>query len=549
MDQILEQVSRARRRLSWELFLNRLIRCWFAALVVAMVAIAVPKVAAFENLPTQWSLKCGLVAMVAGTIVAALWTWLRGRSELEAAAEIDERYGLKERVASSLSLSASDAETPAGQALLADAVRAVRRVDIDERFRIRLASRAWLPIVPALLAFMLATLVDNREAQSHVDPQTKITKEQQENVAKTLRKRIAERRKQAAKKGLKDAEGLFRELEKQTEKMAEAREADPKKTLIKLNDLAKQLEKRRQQLGGDQELRKQFAKMNNLNRGPADKMVDAMKKGDWKKAISELDKLKTKLESGKLAPEAKKELEKQLEQLKEKLQQASESRKQAMEEIKKRIEQEKKKGNLSRAGDLQQKLDKMQQQQQKMEQLNQLAQKMGECQQCMKEGDSQGAAESLGQMMKQMEQMQQAMEESEMLDMAMDQLQMAKDSMSCQQCNGEGCQACEGGGMGDQFSENPGNGMGAGRGFGPRPDEKNATNFRNSRVRQKPGKGSAVVVGEAEGPNRRGLVIESVKEQMAVEGGQPADPLVVEKLPKPHREHAEEYFNRLRDGE
>lgn len=58
-----------------------------------------------------------------------------------------------------------------------------------------------------------------------------------------------------------------------------------------------------------------------------------------------------------------------------------------------------------------------------------------------------------------------------------------------------------------------------------------------------------MVVGEADGPNRRGRVIESIKEQMAVEGGQPADPLVVERLPKSHREHAEEYFNRLREGE
>jgi hypothetical protein len=40
---------------------------------------------------------------------------------------------------------------------------------------------------------------------------------------KELRKRLAEQRKKAkSKKGLKEAEGLFRELEKQTEKMAEA---------------------------------------------------------------------------------------------------------------------------------------------------------------------------------------------------------------------------------------------------------------------------------------------------------------------------------------
>lgn len=545
MDQILEQVKRARRRLGWELFLNRLVRCWFVGFILSLVAIAAPKLFTIENLPAHWSLMSGLVGLGGGLLVAGIWTLLRGRSELDAAVEIDSRYGLRERVASSLSLSTEDAETPAGQALLADALRAVRRIDVDERFRIRLHERAWLPLVPALLAFLLATLVDNRQAQSSIDPRSKATQEQQENAAKELRKRMEERRKQAAKKGLKDAEGLFRELEKQTEKMAEATKGDHKKALVKLNDLAKQLAERRQQLGGEQEMRKQFEKMNNLDRGPADKMVEAMKKGQWQKAIKELDKLKKQMEAGDLDPEAKKSLEKQLKQLKENIQEAAEARKQAMEDLKKQIEKEKQQGNLSRAGQMQQKLDKMQQQQQKMDQLNQLAQKLGECQQCMKEGDSQGAAESLGQMMQQMEQLQQAMEEGEMLEMAMDQLQMAKDSMSCQQCQGMGCSSCQS----NRFSEKPGNGMGAGRGFGPRPDEENATNFRDSRVRQNPGRGAAVVVGEADGPNRRGQVIEAIKQQMTAEGSEPADPVVVEQLPKSYREHAEEFFNSLREGQ
>ena len=89
--------------------------------------------------------------------------------------------------------------------------------------------------------------------------------------------------------------------------------------------------------------------------------------------------------------------------------------------------------------------------------------------------------------------------------------------------------------------------MGAGRGIGPRPDEKNDVDFRDSRVRQKPGRGSAVVVGEADGPNIRGQVVEAIKEQMTAEGSGPADPIVVEQLPKSHREQAEEYFNLFRE--
>ncbi len=550
MDQIREQVRRARRRLSLELFLNRLLRCWFFALVAAVVAIATPKLWAIENLPDNWSLLCALGGLAMGLLVAMVWTWLRGRSELEAAVEIDRRYGLKERVASSLSLTPDAAKTPAGQALLSDALRAVGRVDLDERFKIRFHSRAWLPVVPALLAFALAMFVDNRVAQSTVDPNKppSLTKEQHANATKKLRERLAKRREDAAKKGLKDAEGLFRELEKQTEKLSQAKDASRKQSLVKINDLAKQLEKRRQQLGGEQQLRKQFEKLNNMSKGPAKKLVDAMKKGDWKGAQQQLEQLKKQLEGGELDKEAKQQLQKQLKQVQEKMAEAKEARQQAMEDLKKQIEQQKQQGNLSKAGELQSKLDQMQQQQSQANKLNQLAQKMDELQKSMKAGDAAGAAAALDNMMKQMEQLEQQMAEGEMLDMAMDQLQMAKDALGCQTCQGDGCQACQGAGQGsDRWSKKGGNGMGAGRGFGPRPDEKNDVGFRDSRVRQKPGKGAAVVVGEADGPNIRGQVAEAVKEQMATDASTPADPLVLEQLPKSRREHAEEYFRSFQE--
>ncbi|MCG8451093.1 MAG: hypothetical protein MI725_16110 [Pirellulales bacterium] len=546
MQQLIVQVQRARRKLRLQLFLNRLLRCWFAALVVAAVAIAAPKLVVVEHLPVDWTLKCSVAALVSGFLVAGIWTLIRSRSELDAAVEIDRRYGLKERVASSLSLSPQEAESPAGQALLNDAVRAVQRVDVDQQFRIRLDSRPWLPLVPALAVFLIATLAENREAQSSVDPDSqKITQAQHENATKALRERLKKLRKKAAgKKGLNDAEGLFRELEKQAENLSQTRTPDRKKSLVKLNDLAKQLEKRREQLSSKQDLRKQLERMKDINRGPADKMVKAMKQGDWKKAIEELDKLKQQMAAGKLDEQAKKELQEQLKQLQEKMANAAEARQKAMEELSKQIEQQKQQGDLARAGELQQRLDQMQQQQINLDKLNELAQMMGQCQQCMQQGNAEGAVAALGQMMQQMEQLQQDMAEGEMLEAALDQLQMAKDAMRCAQCQGQGCGACGG----DKFNEKARMGMGAGRGFGPRPDEKNDVRFRDSRVRQDPRGGSAVVVGEADGLNVRGQVAESIKEQMISVGSDPADPLTVEQLPKSRREHAEEYFNSLREG-
>ena len=51
-------------------------------------------------------------------------------------------------------------------------------------------------------------------------------------------------------------------------------------------------------------------------------------------------------------------------------------------------------------------------------------------------------------MAQQLAQMQQEMDEMEMLDAAMDQLDMAKDAMACENCVGEGCEACQGNSMG-----------------------------------------------------------------------------------------------------
>ena len=62
---------------------------------------------------------------------------LSRRTALDAAIEIDRRFDLRERVASSLSLSEAERDTDAGQALVKDAVRAASRIDVGDKFRVR----------------------------------------------------------------------------------------------------------------------------------------------------------------------------------------------------------------------------------------------------------------------------------------------------------------------------------------------------------------------------------------------------------------------------
>jgi tetratricopeptide (TPR) repeat protein len=555
MDQLRQQIARARRRMILEQFLGRLVRCLLAALTVAAVAIAVPRVIAIANLPSNWDVAWLAGALAAGFLFAAIWTFLKSRSQLDAAIEIDRRFDLRERVASSLSLSDADQSTEAGRAVVNDALRAVKRIDVDDKFRVRLDRRAWWPLVPAAIMFVLMAFVNYRSAQSSLEPTAPpVQAKQIKKNAAELRKKIEELNKKSKEKDLKKAENVFKQIEQGVRELEDKKDVDRSKAVVKLNNLAQQLEERRQQLGGKEGLKEQFQSMKNLGAGPAEKASEAMKQGDWQKAMKEFEKLAKDLKTGKLNDADKEKLIKQLQKMKQKLEAAKEAREQAMADLKKQIEQQKRQGNLAKAGELQRKLDQMQKQQQMMKQLQQMAQQMGQMEKALQQGDNQKAADAMNQMAQQMAEMQQQMNEMEMLNAAMDQLEMAKTAMAMDDVmEGEGDMEGEGnmGGMTslmERMSEQSGNGMGAGRGFGDRPDERNATNLRDTRVRQKPRQGAATFAGMVDGPTMKGDVQQSIKEEMQALSTKPADPLTNERLTKSRREHAQEYFKMLIDG-
>ena len=88
----------------------------FATLVVAAIAIGVQKWFLVNVDGWLWAMQWLGGAMAVGLLGAIVWTWWVRKPELAAAIEIDRRFGLKERVSSSLALSADDLQTPAGQA-------------------------------------------------------------------------------------------------------------------------------------------------------------------------------------------------------------------------------------------------------------------------------------------------------------------------------------------------------------------------------------------------------------------------------------------------
>jgi len=532
MGSIQKQVRAARRRLTWERFLRLAPWCCFAWLWVAAAVIVADK---FWPLGVEyWAWPAA--AMGLGLLTALAWTFVSRRGDLDAAMEIDKRFALRERVSSSLALTPELLETPAGKALMEDAVRRVERIHVPEKFQVRMSRWSLVPLAPAAAAFALALLWQPGTEQSAQAKEAAQVKKVIQKSAEDMKKLAQVRQKELKEKNLPEAtQEAFKRLEEGADRMKQADNADKKKALVELNDLAKDLEKRREALGGNDKIKDQFKSMKDMSRGPADKLAESLKEGDFKQAMNEIQQLSDQIKNGKLDDKQREDLAKQLEQMQSKLNKMAEAHKQAMEDLKKQIEQKKQAGDKEGADKLQQQLDKLAQQMPQVNKADELAKKLGECAKCMKNGQMDQAMAEMDGMKGQLKQMQAELEEMDMLDDAMKQL-------------GECKNACMN--PGDMMAQDgpPGMGMGKGRGKGQRPEDRTKTGTYSTTVKQKVTNGSQIITGFVEGQNIKGDVQQDIQTQLTEMEASEADPLSGQQLPRAVREHAQEYFDKVREG-
>jgi polyhydroxyalkanoate synthesis regulator protein len=524
----------------------------FATLLLATIGLAIPRiwVLSVDQQMWDWSWIGGGIGV--GLLMAAIWTYVVRRTRLDAAIEIDRRYGLKERVSSTLALSRDELSSDVGQALVTDAIRRVERIDVREQFRVSPTWRLILPLAPAI-AIVVLTMLPNaamKQAQASADSAPEI-KKQIKTATQNLQERLRETQKKAEEQGLQDAD-VLKEVNKELDKLVSKESADRKEALIKINDLAKEIEKRKQDLGGADKMRKELDKLKDIAKGPADKMTDALKDGDFGKAQEEMKKLNEELKTGKLSKEDQEKLAKQLEEMKEKLQQAMQDQKEARERLQQQIEQKLAEGNIGEAAKLQQQLDQMNENaKEQQEMLQQLADKFGEAAKALKEGgDPKQAAEQLDKLAGDLEKLQQQLDQIENLQEVLDQLADAKDAMKCANCQGEGCAQCQANGEGDKLGKNKnGRGKGKGQGEGLRDEQETDKSFYDTRVAADPKKGQSVRIGDASGPNKAGKSEEAIKEEIRASLAKEPDALEDVTLPRDQRENAKQYFERLRKGD
>ena len=463
METLIKQVAQARRRLMLVRFLTALAWCWTAGLLVAAVAIAAAKLFPIGG-GANWGGVWISGALAAGLLAAGIWTWIVRPDPLLAAIELDHRFALRERVSSALALSPAELQTEIGQALVNDAVPHVPAARRVAAFRCAAATVARLTAGGCAVGvrtdvFFRPRVADCRQCQFDQPGRSAANPA----VGPGARPQAGPAQEEADEKGLKDAGDLFQKIEEGTKDLASKSTADRKDALVKLNDLAKDLESRRQKIGGTEQLKQQLKEIKDPSDGPADKLAQDVKNGNFDKALEEVKKLQNELANDKLDAKQREDLANQLKSLQDAMNKLADKHDAQQKALQKQIDQLKNAGQMAEAQRLQRQLDQLQQQQPQMQQLKQMAQQLGQCSKCLgqgKPGEGQ-ARQALGDMARDMEQLKQEGDELKMLDQALDQIADAKQSM----CQGQGDKPGDGKGQGQ------GDGLGPG-GWDPREGDK-----------------------------------------------------------------------------
>jgi len=529
MQELELRIAVAQRRLLAQRFV-RLLPAWLTVgATIATAAVLADKVWALGVIWWAWL----TVAVVLGACAAAAHAWWTAPTHLAAALEIDRRFGLKERVSSALALDEATRETAAGRAVVDDACRKLARIEIQERFTIRVGRTMWIPIAPAALAVLLALFLGpisfGDRAAADVDPQVA---EDTREAATALRRKLVQRREEALEQGLAEAAELFQRLEESAEELRNKPPADRKESLVKLNDLARQLRERRERLGGAEKIKEQLKQLGGFEKGPADRFAQAVKEGNFQKAIRELDALREKLANEELTDAEKEQLGKQLDQMRERLEQMAAAQQEARKQLEEQLAQAQREGRADEAAELERQLEQLNQQMAQQEQMNKLAERLGQCSQCLKQGNGSQAAEQLEMAASDLQTLSRQFDELTMLDDTLDQIGQCKNGL----CQGDGNRRGQGDG-----------GRGRGQGEGFRPEQEEDTNAYDTRVNQQVTPGSATVTDLVDGPNVAGQIQQEITEQLdEVERGT-ASPLTTQRLPRPYREQTKGYFDALRE--
>jgi hypothetical protein len=540
------QVTRVRRRLVIQLLLRNLAAAWAVGLLLCAGWMLVQPYVLPNSLPSLnwWVLGCA-VGVFSG--FAILQTARRAPSRTDAALALDDRFGLRERVVTVLSLTPDLDATPAAAALLSDAQNRIKPLKVREKFPVGLPlSSALVPaggLAVALIALFYHPsfpVAQGETGESRLAPQTK--KDVEKKLEELTRKaRTPEKPGERQKsEDLKRLEARLDEIAKKPRDTTQQLR-DRIKDMTPLEEEFKKLERDRAEKARmlQQQLQtKDKMEPNDVPKdGPAKEFSKALSEGDLQQAKDQLDKLMKKVQNNELTQQEKEQLGKQLDSLAKKMERAAEQ-KNKQEQLKKLAQQ----GKLSPEA-LEREMEKIKKDNEKLKDLQKLAQKLGQCQQCMKAGEMDQAAKALGEAGEQLSQMDLDEKEIDDLKDQLDRLKNVRNSM-CKACDGDGESDAENLNYSDKLQNSKGKAEGA---MGRRPDGQQGK-IRDYDARQQAqfnNKGKKVFDGYAPGQAFKSKPTSELAGDIQQAAQQAPDAIEVQRIPKAARDMAKGYFKNL----
>lgn len=450
------QITRVSRRMFVQSLLDALIGCWVGALLLAAVwCLAEPHLLAAPPW-LRWAVAGGLAG--GATVLAIVRAVLRRPKAMDAALSLDAKFGLKERITTSIGLTAAERESSAGVALLADVEQHVAKLEVGARYPFALRwTAALLPVCGGLLAVAALLYHPTTGQATPVDDlsQPLANAAQVEKEMKKLEKKPRDQKK--AEKGTPEAIQQFEDdMDKLTVKPRENRKQaqDLVKDATALEE--KMMAHQRGLMERKEVLKEQLQQMdrfekNEKREGPAEDLQKAVKEGDLNKAKDEIEKLAKKLEENKLSDKDKEQLEKQIEDVKEKIQRLAEQDKEE-----ERLEELARKDGAD-AEDIKRQLDHLRKNKDKLKgnlkDLQEIADELQDCQHCLKQGKTGKAGQSLRQAGKKLSNLN-GDDEMEELEDQLNRLQSARKSL-CKGCEGGKCENGQDSDQDQPGSDNP----------------------------------------------------------------------------------------------
>ncbi|MSQ95738.1 MAG: hypothetical protein EXR98_14450 [Gemmataceae bacterium] len=532
-----KQLGRVRRRLFLQVAVESLLLTVAVGLLASMLWFLV-RPFAFDGSGTtvRWSVPGALLGL--STIGGLILAWMRRPSDIASSLALDERFGLKQRVTTFLTLPADAIDSLAGEALLHDVTAKLSRLEISGAFPLRVTLKQVLIPAGTFALAILACVFEPYLGNLFPGSRVIAAQENRPNIeAKVIQKQLDALKDKIEKRNQEDqikSEEL-KEIEKEFEKLIKdpVDGKDPEKVREQLDKMRKLEDKMKERLD---DLREKTEKIDRLKDqlkqlgidkdklsgkdGPAKDFEDALMKGDFDKAKTALEKLMKDLKNDKLTPDQKKEVAEQFKKLQDQMKKLMDNN-----DLMKQLKKDLKDGKITEEQFMKE-LDRF-------KDLQDLTDILGDAKDALEKG---GGKEALEKLMKRFEEIE--LTEKEIRDLLRDQEEI-EDAMRLlmRAMNG------------DEFGDGQGDGLGQGQFPGARrpidPNDPNSK-IRDERSRaDNSAKGMQRVTGYARGGNFSKIPAKAVEGAFRQAQQNAPEAIERQRIPDDAAEMTREYFRKL----